>query len=236
MEMKLASWYDLYVIHPSLGQVNMLGSPSASRISGELFTTGEVVFYDEQNPEPFRISCLYDPDATPSGEINGTAIVSTTSKYTTDDIFNVNKRHVTESFDRDVTELKRRRTTDILHYSGLVERENRVEIVWEFIPESIKRSLRNTPPDILSKIVKSVRCLQQEYGYTVLERMLRNKVLSIPTIRETEDLERAMLVNQAEKVNVHFYARASFFSRKGIETKFGFEISLSGYSDTQTHR
>jgi hypothetical protein len=71
--------------------------------------------------------------------------------------FNANKRHVTESFDRDVTELKRRRTTDIAPYSGIAERTNRIHVLHEFVPERMDRSAQTFSPQMLREILKSIR-------------------------------------------------------------------------------
>lgn len=173
-------------------------------ISAELLATNSegIVWYDEHDSKPpFKIWCLDDPQSNnPIGEINGTAIVSVPSKLSPDEIFNANKRHVTESFDRDVTELKRRRTSDITPYSGIIERTTRIHVLREFVPEKMERLAQNVSPQMLREMLKTVRTLEQEYRYTVLDRLLRDQVYNLPTLREFEKLERAMLVDQAGKI------------------------------------
>jgi hypothetical protein len=204
MVTKLASWCALYVTNSLVDPKFIEGNPSALHINAEFLTTDSdvVVWYDEHDLKPaFKIWCLDDPKANnPAGEINGAAVAPTPSKHTIDEIFNVNKRHVTESFDRDVTELKRRRTTDIAPYSGIVERTTRFHVLREFVPEPMKRLAQKVSPQMLHEILKSVRTLEQEHRYTLLDRLFQRNIYNLPPLREFEELERTMLVDQAGKM------------------------------------
>lgn len=78
---------------------------------------------------------------------------------------------------------------------------------------------------MLRKILRVIRTLKQEYGYILLDRIVRKKIYSLPEIVAFEELERAMIATQAKKITATF---RFVMQQKGHSYKSDMEIEISG--------
>jgi hypothetical protein len=203
------------------------------RISAELAATDSdsLVYYGNETKPPFKIWCLDDPQGNqPTAELNGLAVSITPSGDTIDEIFK--KRYAGDDFDQNLSHVKRRRTNDLSPYTGLTKKDRNLQILREFLPQSLAEKLvEKVPPRVLRETLKVVRSLEQEYRYMLLDRMLRNEVYKLPALWEFEELERAALVNQAEKMEVFmsFVAYAPARPNNSFRS-CGFQIIIVGFT------
>jgi hypothetical protein len=203
------------------------------RISAELAATDSdsLVYYGNETKPPFKIWSLDDPQGNyqPTAELNGLAVSITQSGDTIDQIFN--KRYAADDFDQNLSRVKRQRTNDLSPYTGLVKNDRNLQILREFLPQSLAQKLVDkVPPRVLRETIKVVRSLEQEYRYMLLDRMLRNEVYNLPALWEFQELERAALVNQAEKMEANILLFCGEPLAIGSYTHgFVFELKISGY-------
>jgi hypothetical protein len=188
---------------------NIAANDSICRISAEILPASDSITWfgtEEADPKPpFRIWCLDDPESNkPTAELNGISISATPSTDTVDTIFT--KRYAADDFDQNITRLKRRRKKDVTTYVGLVKKDGRLQTLRRFVPERLARLLiQSVPKDALPAILDVTRKLEQEYGYILFDRIVRNQIFSLPKLSELEELERGMMASYFDKLTATFH-------------------------------
>jgi hypothetical protein len=186
----------------------MGNNDSVCRISAEISHDSDAItWYDTENTEdskpPFKVWCLDDPEQNqPSAEFNGVAVSASRNSDSLDTIFT--KRYAADEFDKTLSRAKDQRTKDVSPYVGLVKRDGYLQLLNEFVPPPLAQRLVEKHPLPLQKILKIVKGLEQEYRYILLDRILRNEIYELPRLSMFEELERAMMANVAEKLEVTF--------------------------------
>ena len=106
-----------------------------------------------------------------------------------------------DEIDDDLRYKKRRRTFEISPYVGLAKRGNVLEELREYVPPKMRERFDRLSPERQIEALRIARTLSQEYRYLVLDRILDN-VDTISDLSLVEDMERAMLAVNAEKLKV----------------------------------
>ena len=175
----------------------------------------------------WKIWSLCDPQSNmPDAELNGKAVSLKQSDHISDEILNVN-REIGDAFDRELSNIKRSRTDAISPYCGLVKLGQHLHILTEFLPLHLATKLvRNTRPEELHEILKIVRRLEQQYRIGLLSRIVRHETYHPHMLKAFEERERAIVVNQSEKMHVAF--SLLFQSVKG--KLIALDLEMSRYS------
>lgn len=117
------------------------------------------------------------------------------------------KRHAADKLDRKIQRLKRRKLGDVSQYMGLIEWEGHFQILQKYYPKPLVQMLRELPQQVRRRIVAIVQTLEQEYAYTLLDRIVNGMIYTLPGLAEFEGLERATIALQAEKMSAIFTFR-----------------------------
>ena len=142
------------------------------------------------------------------------------------------KRQAADDFDENISRLKRQRTEDVSPYLGVVKRRGHLQILKEFCPAPVAQMLVDkVQRPVLQKIVAIIQGLKQEYSYTILDRIVKNTIFSLPALAEFEELERAMVANRAEKLsaNFHFFV---LHSTENLVCEIPLKIKVARYQGT----
>jgi len=202
---------------------------SLTRISAEMSTALDSIKWysetDEPKP-PFKVWCLDDPEHNrPSADINGIAVSTTKSTETVDVMFT--KRYAADDFDQNLSRAKRLRTKDVAPYVGVAKNQGYIHLLSKFIPPLLGRRLaEKISVPVLDAILKTINCLEQEYRYLLLDRILRMEIYEVPQVAIFESLERAMIATLADKLKATFKF-AIYHTKGGFEYCSDLHLQLS---------
>lgn len=207
---------------------------SRTRIINELIPNPKSVIWYDDALDRQEISRIWHLDIAnaeqPYARYNGMELSSIrleSIKHT------MSKRDIAEEVDDIVRERKRRRVGDISPYLGLVKRDGHFVMLNEYIPSTFKTNFANEiDHEAQLRALQLSQTLSQEYRYAILDRICKQKVLSLPKLRHFEELERAMLALQAGKFNVElgFYIRRPFGEgQHRSDFLFNFQVKISRY-------
>ena len=180
---------------------------SLTRINAEFLPNPlSLTWYNDMERRPdFRLWSLdNNPNGNdhlhPIGEYEGTVVTSVTTNNTVESIYS--KRHIAHEVDEHIRESKRQRRSDVAAYLGLVKRGEYIAELREYMPSDLAERFKTAPIEVRREALRVSRGLGQEFRYAVLDRILRQKSLTLPKIHLQEDLERAMLACNMEKLTV----------------------------------
>ena len=157
------------------------------------------------NQKKFRLWSLDKSSGThqsePDAIYEGLELSATRLKETYDTL----QRSNVEDLDEDLKEMKFHRLHDVTPYFGLAKRGNHLERLHEYLPSAVKHKFyTDIPPQIRLKVLRVAREIGQEVYYMVLDRIIQQKAYTLPKLYLMEDMERAMLSLQSEKLNATF--------------------------------
>ena len=181
---------------------------SAIRLCGEILPKKSgVVWYDERAAGPkvklWSLDAPVGEDARdrPLANINGIELSAHRVESTYDEILTT--PHIADDIDDDICEEKHRRMTTISPFVALAKRGAFLEQLHEYVPSSILQKFKEkVPHHTQGEVLRVVQTLAQEYRYTLLDRVLQESTFTLPKLHLVEDLERAMLAAQAEKLEI----------------------------------
>jgi uncharacterized protein YoxC len=192
---------------------------SLTRIKGEILPNAtSIKWYDDAEPA-FR---LWSLDG--GSDIGGSQRSRPTAQYEGMEVSSVRlerveqvyeKRHIADDVDEHIRERKRRRVNVVSAYLGLAKRGEYFEELQEYMPPELHERFKDLPPEIQRGALQLARRIGQESRYAVLDRVIRQKVHALPTLHVIEDMERAMLALQTEKLEVTlgFYLKHTIDNR-----------------------
>ena len=90
-------------------------------------------------------------------------------------------------------------------YVGIARKGEYLYTLRRFLPRALAEQLIATVPrDALPLILDMVRKLEQEYAYTLLDRISKGgRLSSLANLSIVEDIERANLALQADKMRIN---------------------------------
>ena len=186
-------------------QLNL--SQSVTRIQAEtLPKRSDLVWYDNAVPnENFKVWSLDTPldEVTdgPHATLNGLDLSSERVDSTYDEV--VKNPHIAADVDEEIREKKRQGLRSISPFVGLAKRGAYLEQLHEYIPQSIIQQFEEKLPHYTkAEVLRVVQTLSQEYRYSLLDRILQDPAYTLPKLYLVEDMERAMLAVQAEKLEI----------------------------------
>jgi len=204
---------------------------SAIRIRAEFLPMSSGLSWYEKSPEDrhLKIWALDEVVAEndPPATLNGLDLATTRLGITYDEV--LTKRHIADDVDEDIREKKRRRLDNITPYVSLVKRGEHVEELHEYVPSSvIRRFEEELPEESQATAIGIVRTLSQEYRYSVLDRILKTRIHTLPALFRFVELERAMLALHSEKLraNLGFVFRDVF---EGCQCTCELRITVSRF-------
>jgi hypothetical protein len=181
---------------------------SAIRRKAEILPkTSPIIWYDGSTPETkpqFRLWSLDHPASqtpAPDGMLGGLELSSFRLRHTYDETLSI--RHIADDVDEDIREKKNLHVGVLDPYIGLAKKGGFLEELHEYVPSGMVEQFQNTLPyESQIEALRIVRTLSQEYRYFILNQILQTKAYSLPKLHMLEDMERAMLALQAEKLNI----------------------------------
>jgi hypothetical protein len=206
---------------------------SICRIHSELLPNPDsITWYAQDGPSPpFRLWSLDTPrdEANanrPSAQFNGLELSAQTTSNTIDDI--PGKRHAAFEFDQTLSKAKRRRVDDLTPYVTLGKREDRFQVLQEFMPmQLIEKWIKNVPAEVRAEVLRVSRSLGQEYRYYILDRIIRGNHTSLGNLALFETLQRSTLAFHAEKIKL--YLEFPFHDPRNAGIYYWGRVDLSRY-------
>jgi hypothetical protein len=100
------------------------------------------------------------------------------------------------------------------------------------MPERLAQRLsKSIPKDVFRKILRMTRSLGQEYRCALLDRIVNEKMDTLPKLSEFEELERAAIAREAGKVKIKFIAHPDcydlYLNLNGYWEPLRYSISLT---------
>jgi len=171
-----------------------------------LLTSPDLAWYEETHlTRPLKVWFL-DQDSEeivplPQATLSGLDLTAVRLDCTYQDLHTSTKRHIADSVEEDLREMKRQRVSTVSPYVALARRGDRLDELREFVPSKLEeRFTTELSAEAQTEGLRAARSLSQEYRYLLLDKILRQKADTIPKIRILEDLERAMLALHTSKM------------------------------------
>jgi len=211
-------------------------SESAIRIRAEILPKkAGVRWYDEAGANrKERLWSLDRPidDAgdSPQAHLNGIDLSAERIDSTYDEVLST--PHIADEVEENVREEKLNRMTSISPFVALAKRGAFLEQLHEYVPSSILQRLKEqVPHHTQAEVMQVVQTLAQEYRYTLLDRILRESAFTLPKLHLVEDLERAMLAVQTERLEISLHTILPC-TYDGVTFPFIVRIDMTRYEGT----